>query len=325
MLVTVAICTWNRAPLLESTLTRLRELRIPAGIDWELLIVNNNCTDATDEVISRHTPHLPIRRLFEPTRGIAHARNCAAQGAKGELLLWTDDDVLVDPEWLKEYVKAAHDWPDAAFFGGTIDPWFVSPQPRWYKKNLDRLAMILPTKQLGAGIFPLPAEERILCANMAMRTSLFQRYSYDTRMDRRLPEFNKYSAACEDHELIDRLRRDGYNGMWIGSARVMHYAAPERLTKSFARVWWREQAKLYAIRFPIAPCPLLWGAPRWILLQYWKARARSWWFAMFQGPRWAKAFLEAAWLEGLIQHAREHGFAAPDCDSRAQNIPMGEV
>lgn len=307
MLVTVAICTWNRAQLLDSTLTRLHELRIPAGVDWELLIVNNNCTDDTDEVIARHAPHLPVRRLFEPNRGIAHARNKAAGEAKGELLLWTDDDVLVDPDWLSEYAKAANDWPDAAFFGGTIDPWFVTPMPRWLRNNYNQLSMVFPTKQLGSGIFPLPEGERLLCANMALRTSLFQHYSYDTRMDRRLPEFKEYSAACEDHELIDRLRRDGYQGMWIGPARVLHYVAPDRLTKTFARVWWREQAKLYAIRFPTAPCPLLWGAPRWMLLKYWKARTRNLCFSLFQGSRWADSFLEAAWLEGLIEHVREHG------------------
>jgi len=321
MLVTVAICTYNRAQLLDSTLTRLHELRIPSGIDWELLIVNNNCTDGTDEVIARHSPRLPIRRHFESKQGIAHARNCAARAAKGELLLWTDDDVLVDPDWLTEYVKAANDWPDAAFFGGTIDPWFVSPQPRWLRKNHDRIAMIFPTKQLGERIFPLPADERLLCANMALRTSLFQRYSYDTRMDRRLAGFSNFSAACEDHELIDRLRQDGHRGVWVGPARVKHYVAPERMTKNFARVWWREQAKLYAIRFPMAPCPLLWGVPRWMWLRYWKARTRSWCFSLFQGPRWAKAFLETAWLEGLIEHAREHGVSNNNSTREVGTIP----
>lgn len=315
MLVTVAICTWNRARLLESTLTRLRELRIPEGIDWELLIVNNNCTDDTDEVIARHAHTLPIRRLFESKQGIAHARNCASRAARGELLLWTDDDVLVDLNWLAEYVKAANDWPDAVFFGGTIDPWFVSPQPRWLRRNFDQIGMIFPIRQLGEKTFPLPAEERILCANMALRTFVFQRYSYDTRMDRRLPGFGEFSAACEDHELIDRLRRDGYRGMWVGSARVLHYAAPERMTKAFARVWWSEQAQLYAIRFPVAPCALLWGAPRWMLFQYGKARLRSWCFSLFQGRRWAKAFLEAAWLEGLIEHARKHRIGKLECSS----------
>ena len=63
--ITVAICTWNRAQLLDQTLTEMRKLRIPPGIEWELLVVNNNCTDDTDGVLDRHEGRLPIRRLFE--------------------------------------------------------------------------------------------------------------------------------------------------------------------------------------------------------------------------------------------------------------------
>ena len=62
---TVAIATWNRAKLLDRTLTEMHRLRIPPSVEWELLVVNNNCTDQTDTVISNHKKYLPIRRLFE--------------------------------------------------------------------------------------------------------------------------------------------------------------------------------------------------------------------------------------------------------------------
>lgn len=78
MNLTVAICTWNRAALLDWTLARMRELRIPDGVEWELLIVNNNCTDQTDAVIARHAGVLPIRRIFEVNPGLSNARNRAS-------------------------------------------------------------------------------------------------------------------------------------------------------------------------------------------------------------------------------------------------------
>ena len=49
--ITVAICTWNRARLLDQTLTQMHNLRIPSCVEWELLVVNNSCSDDTDEVI----------------------------------------------------------------------------------------------------------------------------------------------------------------------------------------------------------------------------------------------------------------------------------
>ena len=68
MLITVAICTWNRSKLLDATLLEMEKLRIPAGVSWELLVVDNNSKDDTAEVIKRHTAKgiVPIRGLFEP-------------------------------------------------------------------------------------------------------------------------------------------------------------------------------------------------------------------------------------------------------------------
>lgn len=89
MRITVAVCTWNRARLRDQTLAAMRQLQVPAGVEWELLVVNNNCTDATDDVIERHSTHLPIRRLFEVKQGHSHARNRAVAEATGELIVWT--------------------------------------------------------------------------------------------------------------------------------------------------------------------------------------------------------------------------------------------
>ena len=74
MKVTVAICTWNRASLLDQTLTQMHQLRVPSNVEWELLIVNNNCTDDTDAVIARHHGVLPLRRLFESKPGLSNVR-----------------------------------------------------------------------------------------------------------------------------------------------------------------------------------------------------------------------------------------------------------
>ena len=118
--VTVAICTWNRAKLLDATLAQMCKLRIPSGITWELLVVDNNCTDDTPAVVERYADRLPVRRLDEKNQGMSYARNCAQRAAAADLLLWTDDDVLVDEDWLAAYVRAAARWPNAGYFGGLI-------------------------------------------------------------------------------------------------------------------------------------------------------------------------------------------------------------
>ena len=92
MKITVAVCTWNRAQLLEKTLERMTQLRQPERADWELLVVNNNCTDTTDAVIAAFAARLPIRRVWQPVPGLSNARNAAVEHAAGDYIIWTDDE-----------------------------------------------------------------------------------------------------------------------------------------------------------------------------------------------------------------------------------------
>src|ERR1700722_18947243 len=149
MKITVAICTWNRAALLDQTLGEFARLRIPTDTSWEVLVVNNNCTDATDEVLTRHASNLPLRRLFEGQPGLSNARNCALGASDGDLVLWTDDDVLVDSGWLAAYHEAARSSPEASFFGGTVDPLFAQTPPRWIRDNLDLLESAFALRKFG--------------------------------------------------------------------------------------------------------------------------------------------------------------------------------
>ena len=106
-----------------------RQLTLPPGLDWELVVVNNNSPDDTDRVIAAHTGQLPIVRVFEGKQGHCHARNAAVAAARGDFLVWTDDDVLVPPDWLTHYLDAAARHPEAAVFGGPVRPWFAVTPP----------------------------------------------------------------------------------------------------------------------------------------------------------------------------------------------------
>src|ERR1051325_11089380 len=84
--VTIAICTFNRAESLRRTLRSLAELRVLNHVAWEIIVVNNNCTDNTDDVIASFSDRLPIRREFEPQRGLSCARNRAVKAAEGSYI-----------------------------------------------------------------------------------------------------------------------------------------------------------------------------------------------------------------------------------------------
>jgi glycosyltransferase involved in cell wall biosynthesis len=299
MHVTVAVCTWNRSGLLDQTLAGLRHLRIPAGAEWELLVVNNNCTDDTDAVIARHAPHLPLRRVFEPEQGLSHARNCAVREAGGELLVWTDDDVLADPAWLAAHVQAAADWPKAAFFGGPVAPWFAVPPPGWVARNLDLLACMYAIQQLTAEVRPLAAGESPVGANMAFRTDVLRSCPFDPALGR----MGSRLVGGEELDVFDRLRAAGAQGVWVGTARVQHYIPPQRLTRAYVRQWQlgcgRTLVRGNAGRLGKA----VWGVPRWALRRYAVSTLKAWCFRPGGGRRWLRAFLDAAHARGVIAEA----------------------
>jgi glycosyltransferase involved in cell wall biosynthesis len=132
--VTVAICTWNRCESLRRTLEAFLALRVPPEVTWELLVINNNSTDATDAVAAEFTDRLPLRLLQEPRPGQSYARNLAIEEARGRYLLWTDDDVLVDPQWMSALLSAlitfGADW---AF--GRSEPQWPHGKPAWYAER----------------------------------------------------------------------------------------------------------------------------------------------------------------------------------------------
>ena len=121
MFITVAICTRNRAELLCRAMDTIVALTIPAGVEWELIVIDNGSTDNTAEVLAGYKDRLPIRRVYEPVAGLSNARNRAVVEARGDYICWTDDDVLLDRGWLLKYHEAFARFPEIAYFGGPID------------------------------------------------------------------------------------------------------------------------------------------------------------------------------------------------------------
>ena len=72
ILITVAICTFNRAESLRRTLDSLTAMQVPGDLAWELVVVNNNSTDKTNEIIEKYGDRLPVRREFEVRPGHSH-------------------------------------------------------------------------------------------------------------------------------------------------------------------------------------------------------------------------------------------------------------
>lgn len=101
VIASVIICTRNRAPHLARTLGMLEGMEIPEDIRCELILVDNGSTDGTAAVIEkRRFRNMSVRRLWLPRPGKSHCLNLALRVARGGILLFTDDDVLVPSNWI---------------------------------------------------------------------------------------------------------------------------------------------------------------------------------------------------------------------------------
>ena len=111
----IILCTNGLRPMLIRCLENLTAQVYPG---YEIIVVLNGPDDASfAQTVSR----FPVRLFNEPRPGVSVARNHAVPHAKGEILVFVDDDVLIDPNWLHEIVKGFED-PNVACVTGRVIP-----------------------------------------------------------------------------------------------------------------------------------------------------------------------------------------------------------
>jgi hypothetical protein len=148
--------------------------------------------------------------------------------AKGEYIVWTDDDVVVAPGWLKAYVAAFRRWPDAIVFGGPITPRYEPPVVKWVVESESELGGPFAIRNFGNEVQPLSlAEGRVpYGANFAVRAAEQRACRYDPDLGL-APNRRRY---CDDRDALERLLAAGAPGYLIPQAKVEHCIGQERQT-----------------------------------------------------------------------------------------------
>jgi hypothetical protein len=136
---------------------------------------------------------------------------------------------------------------------------------------------------------------------MAFRTSVARQFPFNVHLGR----IQGQLIGGDDTELIERVTQAGLDGVWVPGARAKHFIPRERLTYSYVQKWYRDAGRNLVRRGSLGPCPSLWGAPRWAVVQYNMELARSFLLSPGKGRRWLRAFTQAARLKGLIEESRE--------------------
>jgi len=238
---TVLIATYNRAALLDRTLTSIRQLRLAPGRAWDVLVVDNNSTDGTRAVVERHAHDFPVTLtyLFESRQGRSSALNAGIAASRGTVVAMTDDDVLVDPGWLDAACDALLDPanPSIAYAGGPVAPLWESPPPRWLDLTRGDLWGTIAIQDHGGDRFVYEELKKVpLGANLAVHRSLFAAIgTFRADLGRTT---GKRVLGQEVPELLARARAAGRRGLYVPAMRVQHHIPSSRLTRQYFRRWW---------------------------------------------------------------------------------------
>ena len=250
--LSIILCTWNNATRLGTTLDAIARCFVPDSLFWELVLVNNNCTDHTDEVVARFTGSLPIRYVREPRQGLSCARNAGLKVASGRLILFTDDDVIPGPGWIAEYWKAFQARPSGYYFGGPLESEFEADAPD------EELLRVAPPSVKGLGWGPSERElapgEKFVSANWACpREALDAAGNFDTRFG--LDPSSKLVRVGEESELMRRLQEAGWRSWYLPAARLRHFV-PAQKSNLRHIVERREASRFCVAAFDSAGVPL---------------------------------------------------------------------
>ncbi|HUW59188.1 MAG TPA: glycosyltransferase [Planctomycetota bacterium] len=223
-MISVLLTTYNRSGVLMETLEAMCAVDA-TGLEVEFVVVDNNSTDDTQEVLRHYADRLPLVALFESRQGKNHAMKRALTHAHGGLLVFTDDDVTPVPGWLRAYVSAQTRWVQNVAFCGPV----VSRPP----ESADPLISQVVIGTVGVAHMdpacpegPLPVDLDAKGPNFMLTRSAFEQFGLfvDPLLG---PTADRPRVAGTEASLFEQLQAAGQHPIFVPEARVVHRTPPE--------------------------------------------------------------------------------------------------
>jgi len=222
--LTVVLATYNGGERLRETLDSMTRLVSPEG-GWKLVVIDNNSTDSSPDIIASFQDRLPMTALVCPKRGKNAALNMAIPHFEGELIMFTDDDVILPRGWLVDFLRLSRTTPEFTGYGGRIVPRWPGPPDRaiiegvhWGDAFAVHEAEILDGPVMAGKIWG---------PNMAVRARVFQEgASFNEHIG---PAAGNYIPGSESSFTMG-LEQQGCRFWFSNQIVVQHQIRPEQLT-----------------------------------------------------------------------------------------------
>jgi glycosyltransferase involved in cell wall biosynthesis len=241
--LSVIICTYNRAELLNKTLVSLLSLQ---ELDRaEIIVVDNRSSDHTAEVVHRfiaaHGEFVNVTYYFEAEQGLSAARNAGIRLAAADIIAFLDDDAIPSPSWIRTIISAFERNPDMSAMGGPIAPIFESERPEWLTGPLELPYTIV---NLGTEEREYPRSLNPFGANMAMRREALKGNLFPLHLGRK----GNLLLSGEESWVFMQIRGKGGLVKYHPDMAVDHFVPASRLTKEWVMNRYYCQGMSYAVQ-----------------------------------------------------------------------------
>jgi GT2 family glycosyltransferase len=233
MKTSVVICTRNPRPdVFPRVLAALAGQTLPCA-DWEIVVIDNGSTPPVSVTPPPGSPALRI--VVEPQPGLTLARIRGIRESRGDLIVFVDDDNLLDPNFLETALRLAASFPQIGVFGGRISGEFEASPPEWLVPFLSHLALADFPRDEWSSL----ADDRAVLpcgAGLCVRRSAAERWARHVEADPRrlaLDRVGDKTLACGDTDLVLTCLDHGYGSGRFTALHLTHVIPVSRLEHAY--------------------------------------------------------------------------------------------
>lgn len=225
-MISIIICTYNREKYIGQLLNSLAQNDYPVT-DYEIILVDNNCTDNTHakcEQFAKDYPNVKFFYFIEKNPGLSHARNRGIKEAHGDWFVFIDDDAMVQKTYLKNLDFHLKEHTDAGAFGGTIEPFFEGERPTWLSKwSMGFISAI----NMGEKVKLFTKEKYPIGANMGISRKTIEKIGLFNSL---LGRTEKLLLGGEEKDIFMRISKENIPIYYFPQIDVKHCIPPSRTT-----------------------------------------------------------------------------------------------
>lgn len=229
-MLSVIICTYNRDKYIYNVLKSLAENTLSPE-KYEIVLVDNNCTDNTQSECERFVhdyPEVTFRSFVETNQGLSYARNRGIQESRGDILVYVDDDALVNKEYLQTYTDFFVHYPEIDAAGGPIIPQYETEEPDWMSHFTK--ALITGYKYLGDKIREFPKNDFPGGGNAAYKASVFEKVGlFNVDLGRKGDSL----VGAEEKDIFNKMTTLGMRFYYLPNAILYHLIPEKKLSKDY--------------------------------------------------------------------------------------------